>query len=205
MAAQVLKASNVVVRAGAVMGSVIDEDTHRVAVEAAYQAGLDDARAAAAAEREAAGPQVARAIEALVSATASAASAHTAALSRESVEVGIEVARWLSAREVEVDPNPMLQRVEQALAGLLPTAPPMLFVAPEMVEVIAAWAADASVEVRGRPGLAPGEAVLDAGHSSADLTFDAMADQVRAALAADLGACDQTDMSDQPDQADRTA
>lgn len=187
MAAQVLKAASVVVRPGSSAGGVVDRALFEQAVEEAYRTGVADGRDEAEASHTAAVPRLAAAIEQLAVAVRAAQDEERAALTSDTVDMAIEVARWVCGRELATDVAALTARVEAALSDLMPTSTVVLEIAPEMAESLSEWADDGGIEIRPRADLAPGEARLVAGHARADLTFDAAVERLRHVLAADLG------------------
>jgi len=146
------------------------QEEHRRDVEAAYRQGLEDGRRQAESSGVAAAPMLAQAVEQAVAETALAAAQQQAAEATAVVDAAIELARWILRRELEADPRAMLDRVAETMTSLRGGPSVEVRVAPALVPVMA-HAAGSGVTVTADSSLEPGEAVVQAGPASADLTF----------------------------------
>jgi len=147
------------------------QEEHRREVEAAYRQGVEDGRRQAESTGVAAAPMLARAVEHAVASASVAAAQQQAADAAAVVDAGIELARWVLRRELEADPQAMLDRVAEAMTSLRGGPSVEIRVAPALVTVMTE-AAGSGVTVVADASLEPGEAVVQAGPASADLTFD---------------------------------
>ena len=156
----------------------------RVELDAAYQSGMADGRRAAEADGLAAMPKVAAAIDRAVAGLAEAAAGQARDDVAALVEYATEIARWILGRELATDPAAILGRIESALVGLNPNGRLVLRVSPEAADLVGRWAEGRDAEVIADPALEPGEARIDAGDASADLTWAQAFSRVREALGA---------------------
>ncbi len=148
------------------------------AFEQGRRAGLEEGRAAAAAE-------VGRLLEQIRAALQEGLEALDRWRASEAdrvVELALRIVRHVLGRE-PVETARLIERVREALAAI-DDAPLELSVHPGQVEPLGE--ALSEVTVRGDPSLAPGEARLVGPWSSADLTFEAACEVIREALSGEV-------------------
>lgn len=178
MAARVLKAGGVRIDPELLiegLGAYASPDELRsrrdAELRAAYEAGVEDGRRVAEEQGAGAVPHLTRSIESAAATTRAAIADRALTDAMEVLDVAFEIATWLVGRAVDADIAALTHRVETVLPRLLPTAPVKVHVAPALIDQLGDWAASAAVELVADRGLAPGEALVDAGHAGADLTF----------------------------------
>ena len=157
---------------------------HRADVDAAYQAGLVEGRRQAEADGIASVPRLADTVGKAAASVWEAVSRRKAEETEVVLATALEVARWIVGRELSSSPELLGERIEAALADLLPTGRLTLFVSPSQVDAINEWLADTArdADVVADRTVSPGEARLEAGDASADLTFDTALARAREAL-----------------------
>ncbi len=149
------------------------EQERQDSIARAYAAGLDDGRAAAVAEGQAAGPRIAAALEEL----ALAARAHQVAAvdttSRAVLASAIDIAEWILRHELPADSRSVVTRLAEAAAALLPSPTARVVVSSHDEGAVRAWASGRTVDVVVDPQLRAGDATFDNGTGSVEVTVAA--------------------------------
>lgn len=153
------------------------------AASAAYERGLADGAAAAAA----AGERVAAAVAAAAERVVAELRAGRAAQAAADVDLAAALAEALLGREPDDGGKALLRRVREALAAV-DDAPLRVWVHPSDEPFVAATVGGAEVSVHADPGLAPGEARVSGPWAEVDLTRAAAWQTLRAVLEAEGGA-----------------
>lgn len=156
-----------------VAAELAEEQERQAAVAAAYAAGFDDGRAAAAREGAEAGPRAAAALEHLVAVASQTRVTTVDATSRAVLAAAIDIAQWVLRHELAQDSRSLLQRLEEAAHALLPSSRSRVLVSPYDEAAVRGWAAGHDVEVVVDPSLEAGDARYDNGAGSAEVTVSA--------------------------------
>ena len=149
------------------------EQERQSATAAAYSAGYDDGRSAAAREGIDAPPRAAAALERLVALAEVDQRATADTTSRAVLAAAIDIAEWVLRHELPNNSKSLLERLQASALSLLPSHTTRVHVAPEDELAIRGWAVSHDVEVVLDPDLAPGDARYESGAGSVDVTVAA--------------------------------
>jgi flagellar assembly protein FliH len=143
------------------------------AFAAGHAQGVAEGRVAAEAEGALLGAQAVAALEHLAAGSAGS-SAHAAQEQRdELLRSALAVAEWVLRAELSDNGHALLQRLETAMASLLPDRETTVLVSPQDAPLVQEWARGVRVEVVVDSSLAPGDAQVRTGHGSADVSIGA--------------------------------
>jgi flagellar assembly protein FliH len=158
-----------------------EEEARRAAERrAAYEAG----RQAAAEEALAAVPALVGAVDRAAALLPELVSREATAQAERLTALVLEAARWVVQRELATEPDIVVRRLEAVLGHLLPTGRLVVSVSPGAVALVEEWLAGRDADVVADPSLGDGEARLEAGEASADLSLEVAFERLREVLGA---------------------
>ncbi len=111
-------------------------------VAAAYERGVVDGRARAAAEHDAGVAELRDGITRLVAETHRTVDAAVEELRRQVVDLGLEVGRWLAVEEIVADPERFRARLAAAMHHVAGDADVRVVVHPDHADRVATWVGD---------------------------------------------------------------
>ena len=149
------------------------EQERQAAIAAAYAAGYDDGRAAAERAGADAGPRGAAALEQLLAHAQAQRTEAVDTTSRAVLAAAMDVAEWVLRHELGATSKSLLERLTAAAKALLPSPTSRVTVSSYDEAAVRAWAAGQEMEVVVDPALGPGDARLESGAGTVDVTVAA--------------------------------
>jgi flagellar biosynthesis/type III secretory pathway protein FliH len=156
-----------------VAAELAEEQERQAAIAAAYSAGYDDGRAAAAREGLDAPPRAAAALERLV-ALAEVEQRETAdTTSRAVLAAAIDIAEWVLKHELHHSSKSLVERLQASALALLPSSTSRVHISPHDELAVRGWAVSHDIELVVDPGLDAGDARYESGAGRVDATVAA--------------------------------